>query len=417
MNGWTVSEMVNNPAAILSRDFRKQLLHIWPPAHSNGEEGYIGIKTRNKSYKKYSTNISTMKTSNNMNRRKFLRNTAAGATAVGLSSPAMKLMANPLKGKIKNKVGLYSITFLGVWYKGKAMALDDMIVTAKELGYDGIEIDGKRPHGNPLDMPADRCKELKSKADDLGMEIYAVSANNDFSSPIPEYRECQIVYLRELMRMTSDLGAVPLRVFLGWPGVTLHPEGGRYDIAKDIWQHTHYQFEPEQIWDWCREGLIESARYAGDFGVTLALQNHKPVINDWRDMMRMIREVDSPNLKACLDAPIMDDKSPENMMEAARAVGDLQMLTHFGGEFGRNTEGKVIDNRAYQPGEVDYEIQRVEDYLPNFVKAMNSIGYEGWYSYELCHPLPIVNGEKVKIDFVENCAGLACELMNGILDS
>jgi hypothetical protein len=160
-----------------------------------------------------------------MNRRKFLQNAAAGTAAVGLSSPAMNLMAGEIPKKAVNKVGLYSITFLGVWYKGEALTLDEMMVKAKEFGYDGIEIDGKRPHGNPLDMPTSRCKELKSKAADLGLDIYAVSGNNDFSSPVPEYRECQIVYLRELMRMTADLGVTPLRVFLGWPGVTLHPTG------------------------------------------------------------------------------------------------------------------------------------------------------------------------------------------------
>lgn len=280
-----------------------------------------------------------------------------------------------------NKVGLYSITFLGVWYQGDALTLDEMIIKARELGYDGIEIDGKRPHGNPLDMPTDRCRELKAKTEDNGLEIYAVSANNDFSSPIPEHRECQLVYLRELMRMTSDLGVKPLRVFLGWTGVTLHPTGGRYDIARDIWQYTHRQFEPGQVWDRCRESLIESAKYAGDYAVTLVLQNHKPVIKDWKDMMRMIREVDSPNLKACLDAPIMEDKSAENMMEAAHAAGDLQVLTHFGGEFGKDASGKIVDI----------------------------------YSYELCHPLPMVNGEKVGIDYVEKCAGLACEMMKGLV--
>ncbi len=323
--------------------------------------------------------------------------------------------ANPDSPSAQNKVGLYSITFLGVWYKGEALSLDEMIPLAAKLGYDGIEIDGKRPHGNPLDMPSRRCKDLKSKAEDRGLEIYAVSANNDFSSPVPEYRECQIVYLRELMRMTSDLGVKPLRVFLGWPGVTLHPSGGRYDIAKGIWEYAHREYEPEQIWEWCREGLMESARYAGDFGVTLALQNHKPVIRDWNDMMRMIGEVDSPHLKACLDAPIMDDKSPENMMKAAKAVEGIQMLTHFGGEFGRDTGGKIVDTRDYDSGGVDYEIKKVEEYLPDFVNAMNAIGYDGWYSYELCHPLPVVNGEKVGIDFVEKNAELACELMKGLL--
>ncbi len=267
-----------------------------------------------------------MNTNNSMNRRSFMRNTAMAAAGLGLTAPTLNAIGNMRGSAAKNKVGLYSITYLGVWYKGNALTLDEMIPKARELGFDGMEIDGKRPHGNPLDMPTSRCKEIKAKADDEGLEIYAVSANNDFSSPVPEHRECQILYLRELIRMTSDLGVKPLRVFLGWPGVTLHPEGGSYDIARGIWKNAHLMFDPEQIWDWCREGIIESAKYAGEFGVTLALQNHRPVINDWKDVMRMIKEVDSPNLKACLDAPIMDDKSPENMMEAAQAVTGLQVL-------------------------------------------------------------------------------------------
>ena len=356
-----------------------------------------------------------MNTANHMNRRNFIRNTAMGTAGLGLTVSTLNAMSNSKELAAKNKVGLYSITFLGVWYKGDALSLDEMIPKAKELGYDGIEIDGKRPHGNPLDMPTARCKEIKAKANDLGLEIYAVSANNDFSSPVPEYRECQIVYLRELMRMTSDLGVNPLRVFLGWPGVTLHPDGGSYDIAWSIWKHAHQLFEPEQIWDWCRDGLIESAKYAGDYGVTLALQNHRPVVNNWRDMMRMLKEVDSPNLKACLDAPIMADKSPENMMEAAQAVKGLQILSHFGGEFGKDASGRVVDiqeNHFSEDGEPE---KKVEVYYPHFIEAMNSIGYDGWYSYELCHPLPVVNHQRVGIDFVEESARNACTLMKSML--
>lgn len=356
-----------------------------------------------------------MKTNQKIHRRKFLRDTSMTAAAIGLSGPALKGMIPAKKAASNMKVGLYSITYLGVWYKGRALTLEEMMDRAVKFGFDGIEIDGKRPHGNPLDMPTSRCRELKSRATDLGLDIYAVSANNDFSSPVPELRETQILYLKELMRMTADLGVKPLRVFLGWPGVTLHPEGGRYDIARDIWQNAHYQFEPEQIWDWCREGLIESARYAGDHGVTLALQNHKPVINDWHDMMRMIREVDSPNLKACLDAPIMDDKSPENIKEAAQAVKGIQMLTHFGGEFGLDDNGKIVDIQDHSDHPGQEEEQVANRYLPNFVKAMKDIGYEGYFSYELCHPLPVINGEKVGIDFVDQCASLACRMMKGFV--
>ena len=86
------------------------------------------------------------------------------------------------------KLGLYSITYLGVWYRGEALTLPELIKTARRFGYDGIEIDGKRPHGNPLDWPTRRCKELRSMADGEGIEIHAVAANNDFSCPAAEVR-------------------------------------------------------------------------------------------------------------------------------------------------------------------------------------------------------------------------------------
>ena len=62
-----------------------------------------------------------------------------------------------------------------------------MISRAKKYGYDGIEIDGKRPHGNPLDWPAARCRDLRSRADGEGIDIYAVAANNDFSTRCPRF--------------------------------------------------------------------------------------------------------------------------------------------------------------------------------------------------------------------------------------
>ena len=218
------------------------------------------------------------------------------------------------------KIGLYSITYLGLWYRGEALTLPELIARAKEYGYDGIEIDGKRPHGNPLDWPTARCRDLRSRADGEGIEIYAVAANNDFSNPVPEVREAQICYVRELIRMTADLGAPTLRVFLAWWGVTRHPQLATYDIAEGYWPIVHEKFSTEEIWGWCREALVECARYAGDAGVTLALQNHKPLINDHHDLLRMVREVDSPHLKLCLDAPLMPDRSTAGIREA-RAGG------------------------------------------------------------------------------------------------
>ena len=309
------------------------------------------------------------------------------------------------------KLGLYSITYLGLWYQGEALTLPRLIKTANRFGYDGIEIDGKRPHGNPMDWPARRCQEIRSLAESEGIEIHAVAANNDFSCPAPEVREAQICYVRELIRMTADLGAKNLRVFLAWWGITRHPQLATYDIMENLWPVVHQKFPAEEIWDWCREALAECARYAQDAGVTLALQNHRPVIRDYPDVLRMVKEVNSPGLKVCLDAPLMVDKSAQAMRKAAQAVGPLQVLSHFGGEFERLPDGSI---RGYERNDGVVGCETRQYYL-DFARAMREIGYQGYTSYELCHQLPRVDGQTVGIEFADQNAELAARFMREII--
>src|SRR6476620_407293 len=156
------------------------------------------------------------------------------------------------------KVGLYSITYLGVWYRGPALTHEELIDRARQFGYEGIEIDGKRPHGNPLDLASTRCRELQKRASGEGVPIYAVAANNDFSSPIPEHRESQLVYVRDLIRMSADLGVNVLRVFAAWPGVTIAEDGGRYTTARRVWREAHLEVGADETWNACRDALIEA---------------------------------------------------------------------------------------------------------------------------------------------------------------
>ena len=309
------------------------------------------------------------------------------------------------------KIGLYSVTFLGLWYRGKELTLPKMVAAAKSYGYDGIEIDGKRPHGNPLDWSRGRCRELLSLAIGEGLDIFAVAANNDFSNPVPEVREAQICFARELIRMTADFGAPTLRVFLAWWGVTRHPQLATYDIAEAYWPIVHKEFSNEEIWGWCRDALIECARYAGDAGVTLALQNHPPLIDDHRDVLRMVSEVDSPHLKVCLDAPLMMDKSAAAIRQAARDVGRMQVLSHFGGEFERQPDGTI---RGYERND-GVVGEDTNQYYCDFISAMREIGYQGYFGYELCHQLPMVNGQTVGIEYAHQNAQLAAEFMRDLI--
>jgi sugar phosphate isomerase/epimerase len=327
--------------------------------------------------------------SEGINRRQFVGTAAlAAAGLVGARPDSAQAHQKPQARKPGIRVGLYSITFLGVWYQGKALTLEQMIQKAKEYGYDGIEIDGKRPHGNPNDWPTKRCKQLRSLADGEGIEIYAVAGNNDFSSPICEHREAQIVYMRELIRMASDFGAPAVRAFFAWPGVTKHPQLASYTVARNIWDHTHSLATSADDWNRCRDAL--------------ALQNHAPIVTSYKDVLRMIQQVNSPHLKACLDLPLLSDKSPEGIQAATTALGPFQVLSHFGGEFDRNADGSVGDDRTREP-------------FVNFVRGLRRAGYSGYMGYELCHPLPVIDGQTVGVEFAEKNAQLAAEFMRSVL--
>ena len=74
------------------------------------------------------------------------------------------------------KVGLYSISCSGTWFNDRpALTVEEFIDTAKKYGYDGVEIDLKRPHGSPLDLDEKRCKEIRATVASLRIDSIAAS--------------------------------------------------------------------------------------------------------------------------------------------------------------------------------------------------------------------------------------------------
>ena len=88
------------------------------------------------------------------------------------------------------------------------------------------------------------------------------------------------------------------------------------------------------------------------------------------------------------------------------------MLTHFGGEFERRADGSI---RGF---DIFDGVNRgdTNQYYRDFVRAMREIGYNGYISYELCHPLPVVDGQTVDIGYADQNAQLAAEFMRDLID-
>jgi sugar phosphate isomerase/epimerase len=304
------------------------------------------------------------------------------------------------------KVGLYSITYLGVWYDGPALTWKQFLHKAKELGFDGVEFDGKRPHANPMDLDQATREAIRNEAEKLGLEIPAFSANNDFSSPVPEHRECQLLMVREQARLAADLGAKVVRLFAAWPGVTVRNGIALYEEARQAWGRAYPDVPRLERWRLVRDCLKEAAAFGEEFGVVMALQNHAPLIRHWKDTYDLVKEVNSPWLKLCWDVPIEPRQDDDWLWEAGRTIGkeNLQTHSHFGGEWDRDEEGRVQIKRPIHFGDAPTN-------YPTFLKIMKEIGYDGYFCYEFCHPAVHWDHSPAGVEYVDKQAAMALEYM------
>jgi len=143
--------------------------------------------------------------------------------------------------------------------------------------------------------------------------------------------------------------------------------------------------------------------------VIMALQNHSPLIRNWKDCYDLVKEVNSPWLQFCLDLPNMHDTADENaVQQAVQAVGRGQVHSHFGGEYYRDAEG------CAQPKALGYG-SRPPDY-GLFLRLLRQAGYDGNISFELCHPVLNEAHEYQGLEYVDQQAQLAQEYMQNLFD-
>ena len=312
------------------------------------------------------------------------------------------------------KVGLYSISCSGTWFNDRpALTVEEFIDTAKRFGYDGVELDLKRPHGSPIDLDEKRCLEIRDYAEQQGLEICGAAANNNFASIVPEQIENELLMVREQIRVTKQLGARVLRVFAAWRGVVMKNGVATYEIPEKY--HSYYGALDYELRQSIVNCLKECAKWAEDAGVVLALQNHYPIIEDYQDMLDIVSWVDSPFVQCCLDAPCCgwtkERQSDEYLEKAVRDVGKKQMISHANAEFIEHGDG-TIEMISFDP-----HIQPVLTNYPAFIRALKKEGYEGYINYEFCH-MPFRDGRvRGYKDYIEDQIRIAQKYFRGLIEN
>ena len=74
--------------------------------------------------------------------------------------------------------------------------------------------------------------------------------------------------------------------------------------------------------------------------------------------------------------------------------GDQQVLSHYGNEY-TETDGKVVPKE--------------DELRPAQVQGLVDIGYKSYLGFELCHPLPSVDGKLVGIEFADKNVRIAAQ--------
>jgi sugar phosphate isomerase/epimerase len=280
------------------------------------------------------------------------------------------------------KFGLLSVTYAGLFYDGPALSVEQQIHKARQLGFDALAIETKRPVASPIDLSTSDRARIKAVAADEGIALCAVESMSNFTSRLMEERENNLAMMRAVLDLANDLGVNLVKVFPAWPGI-INDEEATAMYAPYERGSFHKRLYPPDLrkWHHAVNGIREVAGWAADMGITLVLQNHAPVITPgYEDALAMLGEIDRPNVRLCLDVPLFYDRqSDAYVQEAVRRCGPHIAYTHFGAwNFSENEDGDVVQELAPSSGVlINY---------PAFVRGLHEIGYDGYLVSEYCLP-------------------------------
>lgn len=296
------------------------------------------------------------------------------------------------------KTALHSVSYSGTWGGQTALTLPDFIRKAAKLGFDSVEIAGKRPHGSPLDLGKEDREQIRRLLEENGLELACLASYHDFATFFEHkdmaYMEKELMYMRGSIELAHDLGCKLVRTYTGY-----------------FKENVPYRAQ----WDACVAGIRESAQMAAKYGITIGVQNHSCIASDPDSLLDFMAEIDEPNAKVVLDAPFIDNHF-KPMRETVLKYQGMIVHTHLTDYIRRDkykyrSETVTFDNNGMEMisipigrGGIDYRA---------FIAALHEVGYTGALSYEMCSPL-VGGGSEANLD---RSAAESLQYVNNILNS
>jgi sugar phosphate isomerase/epimerase len=183
-----------------------------------------------------------------------------------------------------------------------SMTMESFLDTAAEIGCEGVELTS---YYWPPDFDLKYTNKLKRRALVLGLDICATSVGNKFSVPPGAERDKNLDLVKTWIKRAAEMGAPCMRIF-----------GGA--APKDSTEG--------QAMAWIVECIQECLPLAEQHGVVLALENHGGVTTTAKNLIAIVKAVDSDWLGVNLDTGNFATADPyADIAEAA----PYAVTTHF----------------------------------------------------------------------------------------
>ena len=249
------------------------------------------------------------------------------------------------------------------------MLVKDWLDIAGELDVDGVEWYS----GFIENKDSSNWRVFRSMAEDRGLEIPMVCCSPDFTHPDPGFRAQQVLYEKNFINMSSELGAKYCRVLSGQrrPEISLE-EGLNY----------------------ASECIIDCVQYAQERGIELVLENHYkddfweyPEFAQFIDVFcELVDRIDLPGFGVNYD-PSNAYLAGDDPIELLKRISHRVITMHASDRY--LIEGTIDDLRNQELGSIGYAKmlkhgqigEGLNDYDAIF-SELRRVSFDGWISIE-----------------------------------
>ncbi len=305
-------------------------------------------------------------------RRQFLATAALFGTAAGglnrLGNYSSAEQHSDSATFVPNRIAISTYSFWRFRDESK-LTIPRCIDLAAEMGFDGVEILKIQMKD---DSPA-YLQQLKQRAFANGLDLCGMSTHQGFVNPDAEERKKNVDATIGFIEMAYAMGIPTIRVNTGrWGTISSFDKL----MANKGIEPNLEGYSDDQGFRWVIDALSECLPAAEKCGVVMGLENHWGLGRTAEGVLRVIKAINSPWLKATMDTGNFFERRKQQLEMMAPETVFVQAKTYFGGgtwytlDIDYDHVARILQAVNYR-GYVSLEFEGKEDYRTAIPKSLS----------------------------------------------